>query len=74
MVFSEGCLNFVDMEQEDWIFSGDVKADIQYRVYRDMRSACRKNWAKFTPKVGTLLYTFYTGVLKWLDSTTTKSA
>jgi hypothetical protein len=44
-------LNYVDLEQEDWLFQGDVKADIQYRVYRDMRSACRKNWAKFTPKV-----------------------
>ena len=33
------------------MFQGDVKADIEYQVYRDMRSACRKNWAKFTPKV-----------------------
>ena len=52
IIFSEGCLNYVDLEQEDWLFQGDVKADIQFRVYRDMRAACRKNWAKFTPKVG----------------------
>ena len=47
---TEGCLNFVDLENEDWLFEGDEKVDIQFRVYRDMRRACRKNWAKFTPK------------------------
>ncbi|XP_063687393.1 serine/threonine-protein kinase haspin-like [Bolinopsis microptera] len=55
---TEGCLNYVDLEHEDWLFQGDVKADIQYRVYRDMRSACRKNWAKFTPKTN-LLWLLY---------------
>ena len=48
----------MDLEQEDWLFQGDAKADIQFRVYRDMRAACRKNWAKFTPKVGLNLYRF----------------
>ncbi|KAL5250053.1 hypothetical protein ACHWQZ_G015953 [Mnemiopsis leidyi] len=55
---TEGCLNYVDLEQEDWLFQGDAKADIQFRVYRDMRAACRKNWAKFTPKTN-LLWLLY---------------
>ncbi|WEL38239.1 haspin Ser/Thr kinase [Encephalitozoon hellem] len=46
---SEDTVIFNDLNDKQWLFEGDEKVDIQFKVYRDMRELCSGRWERFTP-------------------------
>lgn len=38
---------YTDLNNEEWLFNGDIKIDPQFKVYKEMRAISRSCWARF---------------------------
>jgi serine/threonine-protein kinase haspin len=53
-----GNVEYRDLVDDDWLFSGDAKESGQYQVYRDMRDVVDDCWNQFHPKTNLLWISF----------------
>lgn len=54
-----------NLEDEEWIFSGDAELNEQYEVYRQMRAEVKQEWRPFNPRTNILwLRHLVVGMLK----------